>query len=315
MSSDNKLDDHLASTLDPSELEAINDEEYSAQEKAAMAKLAATLPEGDDDEDDFNEGDGQPVEGKGPPADDAAPAPAADDSDDQDDDTPTRADGPEPTVFRSELPADFDDQVKAIAAQEAELRQKFKDGDIELDEYEAEREKLGDQKDTLKQVKLEFDLSQKAEENFYRRQWEKTINGFFSTQAKSGAIDYNKDEAKRQDLDTFVRALGANAANADKPMDWFLQQAHKRVMALHGIQDGTKVETPADKLADAKNKRKAPIDAAPTNLSQVPGGDGPGDVAGEFADLDALEGEALEAAIADLARRNPAALEKFKSGR
>jgi hypothetical protein len=43
----------------------------------------------------------------------------------------------------------------------------------------------------------------------------------------------------------------------------------------------------------------------------VPGGDGPGDVEGEFAHLDALEGEALESAIAKM---SPAQREKFSRG-
>jgi hypothetical protein len=51
-----------------------------------------------------------------------------------------------------------------------------------------------------------------------------------------------------------------------------------------------------------------PADAAPRTLADVPGGDGPGDVGGEFADVLALDGEAYEHAIA---RMSPAQRDKF----
>lgn len=57
---------------------------------------------------------------------------------------------------------------------------------------------------------------------------------------------------------------------------------------------------PADKkdvVAEAVAARKPALDKAAKTLAQVPGSDGPGDVEGEFANLDSLEGEALEDAI------------------
>ena len=67
-----------------------------------------------------------------------------------------------------------------------------------------------------------------------------------------------------------------------------------------------------DPVADAKAKRKPPVDAAPTTLAQVPGSDGPGDVSDEFSDVLALDGLEFEEAIA---RMSPAQREKFLRGR
>ena len=110
----------------------------------------------------------------------------------------------------------------------------------------------------------------------------------------------------------FVKALANDEKTSDKPMDWFLSEAHKRVQALHGVAPApAKVDPPKDPLAEAREKRKPNLGATPATLAHVPGGDGPGDVAGEFAHLDALEGDALESAIA---RMTPAQREKFSRG-
>ena len=52
--------------------------------------------------------------------------------------------------------------------------------------------------------------------------------------------DYRKDAAKAEDLDGFVRMLANKQENADKPMDWFLAEAHKR--AASGDARGLGVE-------------------------------------------------------------------------
>jgi len=136
--------------------------------------------------------------------------------------------------------------------------------------------------------------------------------------AKNEGIDYNKDPARAADLDTFVKALANNDTNSDKPMSWFLIEAHKRVKALHGdvaapapTPAPAPAPTAAQAIAAAAAARKPDASAAPKTLAQVPGGDGPGDIAGEFAGLDNLEGDALEDAIA---RMSPAMREKYSRG-
>ncbi|GAA6119564.1 hypothetical protein Acidovoranil_16670 [Acidovorax sp. FG27] len=62
-----------------------------------------------------------------------------------------------------------------------------------------------------------------------------------------GIVDYTKDTAKQADLDAFVRALAAAPGNESKPSRWFLEEAHKRVVALHVI--------PTTKAAPADVKR------------------------------------------------------------
>lgn len=325
------VDPYYTAMLDPSELEALSDDGYSEEEKAALAKLANATDEelrnpGGGDDDDDQDGDDDSTASVVPPieigskqdASNTETGPANTTIDQQDDD----GDGPidEPIFARVELPADYDEQVKSLSEQKKALREQLKLGDIDIDEYESKIDLIDEKKAELSQIKLKHDLSQEAEQNFYQNQWQKTVNGFMRTEAKQGVIDYNKDDEKRKDLDTFVRILGADERNSNRSMDWFLKEAHKRVLALHGIQGN--VQTPGkasqfqkqDAISKAKEARKSPVAAAPANLSQVPGSDGPGDVDGEFADLDALEGTELEDALNELARKNPSAFNRYKAG-
>jgi len=138
------------------------------------------------------------------------------------------------------------------------------------------------------------------------------VNALFATalQPSGGGIDYNKDQEKRADLDAFVRALAANEKNNDKPLAWFLNEAHTRVMALHGI---ARKEPSKDDLVAAANARRKP-DLTPTrqSLANIPGGEGSNPVGSEFDDVLALEGEAYEAAIEKMARSAPERFARFQ---
>ena len=125
--------------------------------------------------------------------------------------------------------------------------------------------------------------------------WTGTINGFMDDAAKNGEmgmVDYRKDEAKQRDLDAMVRALAAAPGNENKPMRWFLEEGHRRVVALHGIATTKK---PADL------HRRPDASAVVTSLADVPGGAGDADpVSDEFAELDKLEGLDYERALGRL---------------
>jgi hypothetical protein len=326
-----ELDAEMLETLTPEERAAIEDDKPSAEELAAMQRIAADGSQDDEDDGDDDDADtsgtgtnAAPVEGKGatpapaatpaanPPAADPAPAAAAAAEDPAIPPTTVTA------TYDAKLPSDYDDQVKSLATQEADLKAKFKSGEIDFDEFELQRGELLTKREELTLARAKAEISQEMTQQTAQSQWKATVDRFVLSAAKEdGGIDYRKDLAKQADLDQFVRVLAAREENADKPMDWFLSEAHRRVKALHGVTaaPAPKGDTPVDPAAAAKaanDARKPPVGAVPATLAQVPGGDGPGDVAGEFADIDALEGEALESAIAKL---TPAQREKWARGR
>lgn len=312
------------STLDPELMATLTDEERAAMtddtdDAAALAEIAGDAnpanvtgtgnddPNATDEDDEDDDGPADPnvppVEGK-PAAD--APATAT---------TQTPADEPgEPEqaaqMYRAELPADFDTRVAAITTRTAEIQQKFNDGEIDLAERDAELGKVNADRDELNRVRARVESLQEINAQNAQATWQRQIATFMSNAAKdAGGIDYRTDAAKAKDLDKYVKILAADEDNEARDGAWFLAEAHKLVKNKYGIADVPKpAKTDAQRIADAKTARKPALDSAPKNLAGVPGGDGPGDVEGEFADVEALEGQELEDAIA---RMTPAQRVKF----
>jgi hypothetical protein len=140
--------------------------------------------------------------------------------------------------------------------------------------------------------------------------WTHAVNQFMDSTARlseaAGGIDFRKYTEKWSDLDGFVRRLAARTEHAHQSMDWFLEEAHKRVLALHGMSptakaaevDSSAEAKPALKAMDRKPlDRKPPLDIAPKALAMVPGSERPGDMDGEFADVLASEGLPYEQAL------------------
>ena len=290
-----ELDEHILSTLTPEEVAAIK-EEPSAEEIAAIAAIANGAEDGPDDDDDEDDGT-ETAAATTEPA-----AAAAKDTPLEPDTAPAPEPEPETAEFRpryeAKLPDDFATQEAAIKEQADALVAKFKGGDIDFDQYQVEAAALAKSERALDEIRLKASLSQEMTAQTAEQQWAFTVRRFMSATAKAeGGIDYVKDAEKNADLDLFVKALARDEKNSDKPAEWFLNEAHKRVQAMHGISSKPGPTPPTPQA----NSRKPPLAAAPKTLAQVPGGDGPGDVDGnEFADIDRLTGEAQEAAIAKM---------------
>jgi len=196
-----------------------------------------------------------------------------------------------------------------VADREAELKRAFRAGELEFDEFETQRDELQREREGLTIARAKAEIASEMQAQTAETQWRTTVERFLDTSA--AALDYRKDSEAMADLDGFVKVLAGRDANADKPMEWFLQEAHKRVMALHG-GNAAPAPAPAPSPAAAKNQaaaaRKPRLDEVPATLAQVPGGDGPGDIGGEFADVLSLDGLEYEAAIA---RMTPVQRERF----
>ena len=318
MSVDTGIDKDLLDTLTPEERAAIEDQEYSPEELASMKGIAG---EGDADGDDDNDGDGDDKGSASSENDSAAATPAS---------AAPAADKPADTVvpaakeenesvlaptYNAQLPADYDEQVAALKSETKALAEKFKAGEIDFDDYQEQLDQLTERRDQLAELRLKASISEEMKEQTQEQLWVAAVKKFTSATMRVEGIDYEKDVEKQSDLDTFVKSLASNPKNADKSFDWFLVEAHKRVKALHGIADKRPAadggDPPKKEEPQARPSRKPPIESAPKTLAHVPGSDGPGDVGGEFADLDALEGMELEQALAKL---SPAQRDRYLKG-
>ncbi len=316
------LTDAELATLTPEEREAIQDSEYTETELAAMRKLADDASgdgPGDDDDDDEGDDEGDDNDEVAAAAIAEAKAPAADAEPAAE---PAAAAGPsaEPAAtgdtfvprYDAALPADFDAQVKTLTDEQAALKTKFQAGELDFDEYEVQRDELVAKREALTIARAKAEISAEMTAQTQAQRWQAAVVSFAARTAADGGFDYRKDAAKARDLDTFVRALAADEANADQPHEWFLTEAHRRVMALHGGAPAPKPEPSGATAPAAKPSRRPPLAAVPPSLANVPGGEGPGDVTGEFADIDALDGTDLESAIA---RMTPAQRERYSMSR
>jgi hypothetical protein len=310
MSSTVTLDQAALDNLTPEEREAFNDSEYSDQEKASLQRLAggASDDDGDDDgdPDEILDADGKPITVNAQP-DKAESVNATDVVAKSETPAPESAPSEKPTSYQAALPADFDAQVTDIKEKTAALRAQFKAGEIEFEAFEYQKAELDDKREALMRAQTKAEVSREMTEQSAANAWAKSIDSLYASALKDEGVDYRKDAARNADLDTFVKALANKPENQDKSMDWFLTEAHKRVNALHGTVTPTKAPTTPAKPAEQNRKPPAP----PKNLATVPGADGPGDIGSEFAHLDALDGNDLEAAIAKM---SPAQREKFSRG-
>lgn len=245
--------------------------------------------DGDQDDGGEEEGNGQDDDGQ---ETEAAPV---------DNDEPRRKGG-----YRAALPEGFAEQVAGIEAEQEALAEQFKAGDIDFDEYRASASALGTRRDALSATRLKAEISAEMEQQSAEQQWQEAVNTLVGRAAAEDKIDYRKDAEKQRDLDVFVKALAGDEKNASKPMRWFLDEAHKRVKALHGVVAApVPVPTPTPNPA---GPRRPNLSAVPKTLAHVPGGDGPGDIGDEFSGIDGLDGMELETAIAKM---SPAQREKF----
>jgi hypothetical protein len=293
------IDKDILDTMTDEEREILNSDEWKDDQEQAAKR--PDLHEGDeeveeaDDEDDAADEADEADEAPAPAAVVDAPAAEVEEATVVE----TRK-----AVYRAELPADYDAKVKALADEDAGLAAKFKTGEIDFDEFRALSTELNNKRHDLSMAKVKAEIAAEMGEQTAESTWQETIDSFMAKSLKDEGIDYRKDKPKEKDLDLFVKALAADEEYADKPMAWFLTEAHRMVRAKHGIQAPAVVKP-------GKTTRPAPVDQIPKTLAGVPGTDGPGDMGGdEFQDLDRLEGLELEDAVAKL---SPAAREKYLS--
>jgi len=284
------LDENLAATLTDEELAAIKDGDYDEDERKALESIA-----GDDDEDeDDDEDDG--------PEDD-------DDGEGGDEDGSGSGEVVDQKEFRpsyqATLPEDFEGRFAAVNAESSALATRFREGEIDFDEYTTAVAEINARRDELTAAKIKAEIAAEMQAQDSEQRWRWTVEQFINRTAADEKIDYRTDSAKLKDFDLFVKALAADEANSKQSAEWFLTEAHRRVKALHGMATSQPM---ADSPQAKPQSRKPDLKAVPKTLAHVPGSDGPGDVDNEFADVYNMEGLDFETAIAKM---SPAQREKF----
>jgi len=80
-----------------------------------------------------------------------------------------------------------------------------------------------------------FSLSKTIEDQVAGlKTWQAAISAFLAKVITD--VDYRKDAGKMADLDRFVTIVANKPENANRSMEWFLQESHKLVLQTHGIK-------------------------------------------------------------------------------
>lgn len=313
-----KLTDEQKASLSPAELEALDGEDIG--DINDLRTIAQRLENEGDDDDRGGTGDDTVTgsEGSdtvtGATGDDTVTG-AAGNGTGTEQDSAISVKAP----FAPKLPEGTQDDYEVkrgeLLDERKELREKRRAGEIDQDAYDEQLDSINDRLRTLETSHAVAQTNATNNRETARQQWFWTVDAFKEAVRDQGGIDYNANPGANAMLDAHVKRLAADEANADRPAQWYLSEAHKAVLqdirttasALGMVpKDAAK---PGDTKPAARPSGQAVKDAV---ASRVPdrgvvkamagtpnaGAADDGSQGGEFAYLDGLKGMALERALA-----------------
>ena len=203
--------------------------------------------------------------------------------DGQDDDAPVAVDGEFRPEFTVDMPNDLPTKLAGIDQRIRELRAKRDEGEIGMDEFDAE-------KDALDNERLELTIAAKQAEWAAKQNVEvenqlrvRETNRFFSQAANKM---YSEDEILYSVLDATVRKLQRDPDTKDNGYAWHLEEANRQVR-----QRLAKTGSP---VAAAEPPAPRQVPPAPRTIGGLPSA-APAPVGDDRAEkIGMLEGEDLE---------------------
>ena len=270
-------------------------EDLKALEAIAAAEAAGQDPFGDD----------EPLTTEAAadePAPDAVPKAAADTEAEQGAADAQAAEAaqaePEPAAlpaYKAELPADHKAQRTELLQAKADAMRKLMDGEITAEEFATEEMRVTEALEDLAAARIRAETLQEANAQSQQAYQARAIQRLIAN-AKS-EVDYAADATAQKQFDTSLQVLAAQPDNAGKDFADLIEDAHKMVKAMRGVQ------TPAK--APAADRR--PAGDVPVTLRSLPSASTP-NTGGVIEQIARLKGPAYEAAYAKLTPAQQAAL-------
>jgi hypothetical protein len=201
-------------------------------------------------------------------------------------------------VFTATAPDDAADQIKALRGEKAAEFKKLMDGDITPEQYSEKEDQILGKIDAIQTEITTANVATKLTLENAQRSYLGKVNALLNSARDNEGIDYRakENEALHGELDRTVKWLASDPANADKPEQWFLDEAHQMVKTRHGLGKST-AAAPAKPGTKAG---KAPdVSGLPPTLRNMPAAADSED-GGEFSHLSTLSGMQLERALSKL---------------
>ena len=193
----------------------------------------------------------------------------------------------------------FDENLATLNEQKRSLRTQYNDGDIDLDEYEEQREKVETDILTLREANFKATIAQEQQAQLEQQKWMWEVGRFLDDNPY-----IKENRAAFRAVDALIIDLKQDPANQGKSNQWFLSEAKRQ------YEEAPRGASPpvASKEPPKRGKTKK---ALPPNLGDMPSAEIPDTGGDEWAHLDKLDGMALESA---LAKMSPAEQERYLRG-
>ena len=275
-------------------------EDLKALEAIAAAQAAGQDPFGDDEPLTVEANAGEPAPGAAaePEAKQAAAdAPAAVKEQAEADPAPAAAstEAAELPTYKAEVPQDYKAQRAELMKAKAEAMKKLMDGVIDAETFAAEDMRVAEALEDLAAARIRAETLQEANAQSQQAYQARAIQRLIAN--AKGEVDYAADTTAQQQFDTSLQVLAAQPANAGKDFADLIEDAHKMVKAMRGVQ------TPAK--APASDRK--PAGDVPVTLRSLPSASTP-NTGGVIEQIARLKGPAYEAAYAKLTPAQQAAL-------
>lgn len=186
--------------------------------------------------------------------------------------------------FKADRPEGIAEKLAWLETQTADLLAKFKDGEIDMPDFMAQKEAIDEQKLNLKMADEQAKWSEKQNVEIEQQFNARITKQFFDRPAAK----LYEDEIMYSVLDRTVAAL--RAKDPAKGYEWALTEADRQVRQRFKLAS----EPPPPKT------REPDLSKVPKTLAQLPAAEMAETGNEEFAYLDKLEGIALEQALRKL---------------
>lgn len=202
-------------------------------------------------------------------------------------------------VLKGELPADYDDKVKANAEARKELRRKYNDGDISFDEYEEQAEELAEQRQELRDLKFKAELATESQRQAIVNNWVAVINPFTAAHP-----ELSEDDVARNAFDHYCQQeTGKTLQAGGQPGQAEIDRAYAAwCKRFNYTPAGGKAQQQQQQQEAQKNRQ------APPSLGGLPASTATNVQDGKLAAISRLTGVEYEEALAKL---TPAELEQL----
>jgi len=198
--------------------------------------------------------------------------------------------------YKAEVPADAAEQIKALKAEESAAFKRLMDGEIDSEAYQAVRDRVDADVDTLRTQALTATVFQKAnaqaQEQAARNEWTKAETAAFNA-FKADGLDYKAKPSLLAAYNTNLKALGADPKNENRDAAWFLAEANRLTREDLGQTAVGKKPTPTARAGVDLSELPPTLRSVPVAATSAVNTD-------EFAHMRNLDGIALEKAHAAL---------------